>query len=87
MAGRSSFYTVELSGGAPVTIYAGSNEPLIVVDGITIESFNVANNVIHPRMIKSVTIDKVGAIYGARGAAGAIIITTFSVQELLDGSK
>ncbi len=69
----------------------GSNEPLYVVDGIPIvydessttyatkgPSFNPLNS-INPNDIKSVEILKdasATAIYGARGAAGVVLITT-----------
>ena len=62
MRGTKSFY--------------GSNEPLVVVDGITFESLQAADAVVNVRDIKRIDVLKDGAIYGSRGANGVIIITT-----------
>ena len=54
----------------------GSNEPLIVLDGIP---FNGTINDVNPADIKSMTVLKdasATAIYGSRGSNGVILITT-----------
>ncbi|TVR87634.1 MAG: SusC/RagA family TonB-linked outer membrane protein [Saprospirales bacterium] len=61
-----------------------SNDPLIVVDGIPLASGGVSGNrnplnIINPRDIESITVLKdasATAIYGSRGSAGVILITT-----------
>lgn len=58
------------------SITAGTN-PLIVVDGVPLENFNL--NMINPQDIESVEILKdasSAAIYGSRGASGVILVTT-----------
>jgi iron complex outermembrane receptor protein len=53
--------------------------PLLVIDGITMDSFNVAINTLNPADVESFTILKdasAAAIYGSRGANGVIIVTT-----------
>lgn len=58
------------------SITAGTN-PLMVVDGVPLENFNL--NMINPQDIESVEVLKdasSAAIYGSRGANGVIIITT-----------
>lgn len=58
------------------SITAGTN-PLMVVDGVPLENFNL--NMINPQDIESVEVLKdasSAAIYGSRGANGVVIITT-----------
>ncbi len=58
------------------SITAGTN-PLIVVDGVPLENFNL--NMINPQDIGSVEVLKdasSAAIYGSRGANGVILVTT-----------
>jgi TonB-dependent starch-binding outer membrane protein SusC len=58
------------------SITAGTN-PLMVVDGVPLENFNLNN--INPQDIESVEVLKdasSAAIYGSRGANGVIIVTT-----------
>lgn len=53
----------------------GSNEPLVIIDGVQTNGTNAIN----PNDIESINILKdasSAAIYGARGAAGVVIITT-----------
>ena len=53
--------------------------PLVVVDGVAIDSFNLAINTINPSDIESYTVLKdasSAAIYGSRGANGVLLITT-----------
>lgn len=65
------------SGGQEVTIRGKhslmlSNEPLYVVDGVTVPSLNFVSiyDVDHVEVIKD------ASIYGSRGANGAIVVTT-----------
>lgn len=58
------------------SITAGTN-PLMVVDGVPLEDFNLNN--INPQDIESIEVLKdasSAAIYGSRGANGVIIVTT-----------
>jgi TonB-linked SusC/RagA family outer membrane protein len=58
------------------SITAGTN-PLMVVDGVPLEDFNL--NMINPQDIESIEVLKdasSAAIYGSRGANGVIIVTT-----------
>lgn len=58
------------------SITAGTN-PLIVVDGVPLENFNL--NLINPQDIESIEVLKdasSAAIYGSRGSSGVIIVTT-----------
>lgn len=57
------------------TMHEEDNEPLIVVDGVPAESCAAANQSIITSDIQSVTIDKTGASYGARGKNGVIVVT------------
>jgi TonB-dependent SusC/RagA subfamily outer membrane receptor len=54
----------------------GSNEPLVVLNGIAIGTLNEANYSINVRDIKTIEIQKDGAAWGSRGANGVIVITT-----------
>ncbi|WP_430931600.1 SusC/RagA family TonB-linked outer membrane protein [Saccharicrinis sp. 156] len=96
LVGKSSGVVITSAGGAPgssstIRIRGGSslnasNDPLIIVDGMPIES--VANNVsgsanalsfINPNDIETFTVLKdasATAIYGSRASNGVIIITT-----------
>lgn len=62
MRGTKSFY--------------GSNEPLVILDGIPFDSIEAANAVVNVRDIKTLDVLKDGSIYGSRGANGVIVITT-----------
>jgi TonB-linked SusC/RagA family outer membrane protein len=65
--------TIRVRGYASIN---ASSSPLYVVDGVP---FNGSVNSINPSDIESVTVLKdasAGALYGARGANGVIIITT-----------
>jgi len=53
-----------------------STEPLIVIDGMSYDSFAVVNSFLDVYSIKSIQVQKDGALYGVRGANGVIIITT-----------
>ncbi|MEL7251565.1 MAG: SusC/RagA family TonB-linked outer membrane protein [Bacteroidota bacterium] len=76
-------------GGATIRIRGGSslnagNDPLIVIDGLPLESRNVSGarntlNIINPNDVESVTVLKdasATAIYGSRASNGVILITT-----------
>lgn len=56
--------------------FLGSNEPLVVVDGVAVGELSAANQMIDVRMIKSIDVVKEGSMYGSRGANGVIVITT-----------
>jgi len=61
--------SVTIRGGASFSL---NNSPLFIVDGITVDSFNHVNI----NDVQQVTIMKEASIYGARGANGAILVTT-----------
>ncbi len=54
----------------------GNTEPLIVVDGMTYDTFSVVNSFLDVHSIQSIQVQKDGGMYGMRGANGVIIITT-----------
>ncbi len=65
---------IKIRGVSSIT--AGTN-PLIVVDGVPLENFNL--NMINPQDIESVEVLKdasSAAIYGSRGSSGVILVTT-----------
>ena len=89
VAGVSISTTGDPGGGSKIRIRGesslnASNDPLIVIDGIPLESGNIAGNrnpldVINPNDIESFTVLKdasATAIYGNRAAGGVILITT-----------
>ena len=61
--------TISIRGGASISL---DNSPLFLVDGVTVENLNYINL----NDVKQVTIMKDASIYGARGANGAIVVTT-----------
>lgn len=74
--------TIRIRGGASLN---ASNDPLIVLDGVPLESGGISGNsgnflsLINPADIESMTILKDAsstAIYGSRASNGVIIITT-----------
>ena len=87
LAGSMPGVSISQSQGAPgsspvikirgvSSITAGTN-PLIVVDGVPLENFNL--NLINPQDIESVEVLKdasSAAIYGSRGSSGVILVTT-----------
>lgn len=54
----------------------GSNEPLVVVDGMAMGELSQVDQMIDLRTIKTVDVVKEGSMYGSRGANGVIVITT-----------
>jgi iron complex outermembrane receptor protein len=72
-----------------VTSLLGGQEPLFVVDGIILDNSGYTGgrnglNFINPNDIESMTVLKdasAAAIYGARGAAGVILVTTKSGKD------
>lgn len=65
---------IKIRGVSSIT--AGTN-PLIVVDGVPLENFNL--NLINPQDIESIEVLKdasSAAIYGSRGSSGVILVTT-----------
>ena len=86
LAGRVAGLDIKSGGGSPgdvgsITLrghrsFVASNDPLIILDGMT---FNGSLNEINPDDIKSIDVLKDAsstAIYGSKGANGVIIITT-----------
>jgi TonB-dependent starch-binding outer membrane protein SusC len=68
-------YIVRIRGATSLT----GQPPLLVVDGIAVDSFQIAINTLNPADIESFTILKdasSAAIYGSRGANGVILVTT-----------
>ncbi|WP_207535249.1 SusC/RagA family TonB-linked outer membrane protein [Desertivirga arenae] len=73
--------TIRIRGGSSLN---ASNDPLIVIDGVPVESSSVSGasnplSFINPNDIESFTVLKdasASAIYGARASNGVIIITT-----------
>jgi TonB-dependent SusC/RagA subfamily outer membrane receptor len=64
--------------GGPTSFY-GNQDPLFVVDGVTIEGSRTTLNWLNPHDIESVQALKdpsQTAIYGSRGANGVIVIKT-----------
>ncbi len=58
----------------------GTNSPLIIVDGVPVSSIDNVN----PNDVESVTVLKdaaSAAIYGSRGAAGVVLVTTKRAKE------
>jgi TonB-dependent starch-binding outer membrane protein SusC len=94
LTGKSAGVRITTPGGAPdsapnIRIRGGSsltaeNNPLIVIDGVPIDTHNAAGNgnplaLINPNDIESFSILKdasAAAIYGSRASNGVIIITT-----------
>ena len=78
--------TIRIRGGSSLS---ASNDPLIVIDGVPIESAGVPGlrnplSTINPNDIETFTVLKdasATAIYGSRASNGVIIITTKSGQE------
>ena len=71
------------SGGVRVRIRGltsfgdgGTNEPLVVVDGMPVGTLNDANSILNVNNIKSIEVIKNGAGWGSRGAFGVILIKT-----------
>lgn len=72
---------IRIRGGASLN---ASNDPLIVIDGVPVESNNLAGsgnllNTINPNDIESISVLKdasATALYGSRASNGVLIITT-----------
>ena len=82
LQGRSGIQIRGSGSNAEVIIRGGaasfqlSSGALIIVDGITFDSFGTVNSMYNVNDIKSVDVLKDGSIYGSRGANGVVIITT-----------
>jgi iron complex outermembrane receptor protein len=81
--------TIRIRGGASLN---ASNDPLIVLDGVPLESGGISGNdnnflsLINPNDIESMTVLKDAsstAIYGSRASNGVIIITTKKASDKL----
>lgn len=99
LIGKSTGVVITTSGGAPdanatIRIRGGSslnasNDPLIVIDGVAVDSKSIAGmqnplSTINPNDIESFTVLKDAsstAIYGSRASNGVIIITTKQGKE------
>ncbi|WP_397447343.1 MG2 domain-containing protein [Polaribacter sp. R77954] len=65
-----------------VNSLAGNSQPLFVVDGVIVDSFDEnADNIVNISVLKEASAT---ALYGSRAANGVVIITTKSGQEKLD---
>ncbi|MEZ4988176.1 MAG: SusC/RagA family TonB-linked outer membrane protein [Saprospiraceae bacterium] len=89
VAGVAITPSADPGGGANIRIRGGSslnasNDPLIVIDGVPVESRGVSGgrnilNLVNPNDVENVTVLKdasATAIYGSRASNGVIIITT-----------
>lgn len=82
MKGRIAGVDVAVEGGAYKVYIRGQksfmldNSALIVLDGVTMDSFDTVNKMVNVNDIKSVEVIKDGAGYGSRGANGVVVITT-----------
>ena len=56
--------------------FLGSNEPLVVVDGIVVGTLGEANSFLNVNDIKTIEVQKSAAEWGFRGANGVILINT-----------
>jgi TonB-linked SusC/RagA family outer membrane protein len=68
-------FIVRVRGATSLT----GQPPLLVIDGVAVDSFQVAINTLNPGDVESFTVLKdasSAAIYGSRGANGVILITT-----------
>lgn len=85
--GRASGVTVAMNSGAPgsgatvrvrgITTFGGANDPLWIVDGVPVESSDIAS--LNQADVESMEVLKdaaSAAIYGTRAAKGVILITT-----------
>ena len=77
LMGRIAGLVVE-GGPGNYQVYLDGFVPLVVVDGMRMNSFNAANALVLPSDIASVTVDRNGILYGAAGMNGVLIITTKS---------
>lgn len=65
-----------ISGGpGNYQAYLDGMVPLVVVNGMRMQDFNAANDLVNPNDIKSVSVNRNGAIYGTAGMNGVIEIT------------
>lgn len=82
MTGRVAGLTIEKAGEGYTAFIRGkssfitSSEPLVIVDGVQMLSFDQAVQMVNVKDVESVNVLKDGAIYGSRGANGIIIIKT-----------
>ncbi|MHB0754280.1 alpha-2-macroglobulin family protein [Polaribacter sp. M15] len=77
----ASNQSIKIRGAATAQ---GNNQPLYVVDGVIVDSFDKdSSDLVNISILKE---DEATAIYGSRGANGVIIITTKSGQEKIDAA-
>ena len=68
-------FIVRVRGATSLT----GQPPLLVIDGVAVDSFQIAINTLNPGDVETFTILKdasSAAIYGSRGANGVILVTT-----------
>ena len=87
LAGQVAGVNISQAQGAPgsspfikirgVSSITAGTSPLLVVDGVPLENFNL--NMINPQDIESIEVLKdasSAAIYGSRGSSGVVLVTT-----------
>lgn len=87
LVGRVAGLQIVNMGGSLKVIIRGMNSlygdpgALIVVDGMSFDSFDTANSMLNINDIKSVDVIKDGSGYGVRGANGVVVIETYKGTE------
>jgi TonB-dependent SusC/RagA subfamily outer membrane receptor len=81
IAARQGGFTLRIRGFRSLRQSAGDDEPLLVIDNITVPSGSLGTALagIAPRDVARIDVLKdagSAAVYGSRGANGVIIITT-----------
>ena len=72
---HDGFLNTSANMRGPTSLY-GSNEPLVVLDGVRMGSFSQAEKMINIYDIKTIEVQKNATQWGAFGANGAIVIKT-----------
>ncbi len=79
LRGRVAGLEINVDGTAVMrgmSTLLGSNEPLVILDGMEWGTIKEASDQINVRDLKTVTVIKDGTGYGSRGANGVILLTT-----------
>ncbi len=83
LVGRVAGLSIQRSVGGETTAnirgqrsFFGSNEPLVVVDGVAMGELSTVDQMLDVRNIKTIDVVKEGSMYGSRGANGVIVVTT-----------
>lgn len=74
ISSSSSLSATESSFMGATSLYC-TRQPLYIVDGMSVESLDIVN-IYDVEMVQVLKCNEASAIYGSRGANGAIIITT-----------